>query len=126
MEDTYARALIKLIQAGLRPEDSVAKINAALKDKGRQAMWPRIKRAFLMHVQKVAMRENVTLSVACKEDVVDAKREAQNHLARNDADRMQMVVDDSLIGGWKLEAGGTLIDRSFKRQLKDMYKKIVQ
>jgi F0F1-type ATP synthase delta subunit len=50
--------------------------------------------------------------VARKEDAKQAPQAAH----------ARVIIDDSLIGGWRMVNGNTLIDASYKKQLLDMYR----
>ena len=51
-----------------------------------------------------------------------AKREAKELLEKIGAAKdVDVKIDESLIGGWRLEGKGMLVDRSFKKSLLEMY-----
>ena len=127
MEKAYAQALWTIIQkgpkAGMPPADAVRKLHDMLKVEGRVALMPRIAKAFARIAAQERDRSAVTLTVA------DAKHE---HAALKSAgaaieklglgrDEVAVNVDETLIGGWRLEGREALIDESYKKHLLAIY-----
>ena len=128
MEQSYAQALLILIQKGERPAEAVRKLKSALEEKGRASLLPKIARAFARLAAHRDIAERLTLSVARQEDLKTALKEAESLLAEHritDVD-LDEAVDESLIGGWRLEGHGLLVDRSWKSKLLSMYNRATQ
>jgi F0F1-type ATP synthase delta subunit len=123
MESSYAQALWKVIAGGMTPKKAVDSLHESLAARGRTALMPRIARAFARIAEREEGKSGVTLSVAREKDERKAKsaaKEALENLGVKPAD-VSVAVDDSLIGGWRLEGRETLVDASFKKQLLDLY-----
>lgn len=114
MEQAYAGALIRLIEQGASPKDAVAAVAKALRARGREALLPRVSKAFERLAARTAARTQTRITVAQKEDAAHAQKAAG-------VSHAEVVVDDSLIGGWRIEKEGMLVDDSYKRHLLDMY-----
>ena len=123
MEEAYAQALWNLVEGGMTPPSAVHKVRDLLVKHGREALLPRIARAFERIAARKRKAEGISLSVAREKDVKAAMKEAANYIANLGAGsaEAEVVVDDSLIGGWRLEGRGTLVDASFKKQLLTLY-----
>lgn len=116
MEKFYAQALWKAIEKGSTPKDAVASLAALLKKEGREELMPRIKRSFLRLVQREkALRPR--LYVAHEKDSKRAQAESGVHNA-------EILIDDALIGGWRLETAEELFDKSFKNHLLSIYSNV--
>ena len=126
MQNAYAQALWQMIENGMEPSKAVHAIHTQLKAQGRQDLMPRIARAFERLAKRVHARDTVTLTVADKAHEHAARGEAIAYLAtlgRSDLPKKQMEVkvDHSLVGGWRLEGQELLIDASYKKHLLAMY-----
>ncbi len=121
MENAYAQALWTMIAKGTPHADAVRALHTYLKEGGREALLPRIAKAFERLAAQHSSADTVVLSVA------DAKHE---HSAKSAAERFMpeaksahIVIDKTLIGGWRLDARETLIDASYKKHLLELYRR---
>ncbi len=120
MEREYAQALARLSSLPNADEAKlVAQLVAHLKASGRMKLLPRIARELAMlkaRTKTVADR----LEVASEGERAEALKEAK----LEDIDPSDVIINPSLIRGWRAMAGGRLTDRSSKQALFDIYKKI--
>lgn len=123
MERAYAQALLHMIQKGKSPEDAVRALHEALVRSGRASLLPKIARAFLRISSTEHTRDGVTITVARQSDADKALAAAHKHLEAIKADNKNIAVrlDDSLIGGWRLEGKEQLVDASYKKYLLEIY-----
>ncbi|MBI2610466.1 F0F1 ATP synthase subunit delta [Candidatus Kaiserbacteria bacterium] len=126
MENAYAEALWKMIEAGEQPKAAVAKLRAYLERHGRANLLPKIAHALMRVAARESAKRAVVLSVARHKDIENAEREARDILKElgTSAKDMEMRVDDSLIGGWRLEGRERLVDASYKKSLLEIYNKV--
>lgn len=61
------------------------------------------------------------VEVASENEASTAKKEA----ALAGIEVAEVTINPNLISGWRAMSGGTLIDRSGKRALSDLYRKII-
>lgn len=123
MEETYAQALWKMIEGGTQPKKAVQQLVDSLKAHNREALLPRIARAFERIATRQMQKNAVVVIVAHEKDMAKAKREAKAFLDEvgADASDLEGKIDETLIGGWRLEGRGQLVDNSFKKSLLEMY-----
>lgn len=123
MEQEYAQALWQMIESGTQPKPALHALVESLKARGREMLLPRIARAFERLAARELQKNALVVSVAHEKDSARAKREAKRILDELsvDAKDIDVKTDESLIGGWRLEGRGILIDESFKKKLLDMY-----
>lgn len=126
MEKAYAQALWQMIEGGMEPSKAVHAIHTQLDSQGRQELMPRIARSFERLVARERTRATVTLTVADKAHEHAARKEALTHLStlgRSDLPKqdIEIRIDDSLIGGWRLEGREQLVDASYKKHLLAIY-----
>lgn len=114
MEQTYAHALMRLTAKGISPSDAVASIASALRARGRIALLPRVGRAYARLTARFAQKNTTRIAVARTEDSVMALKVAS-------ASEATINIDDSLIGGWRIEQADTLRDASYKKYLLEIY-----
>jgi F0F1-type ATP synthase delta subunit len=123
METAYAQALWQMIEDGAKPHEAVASLKKTLQAKGRMALLPRIGRAFERLAARKLSGSKMTLTVAREKDAKVALKEAKEVLTQLGAADFDLceAVDDSLIGGWRLEGRGVLVDQSWKKSLLSIY-----
>lgn len=128
MEKAYAQVLWQMIEKGAKPKEAIAQLHWALQRAGRENLLPRIAHAFKRVALRHARRNEIVLSVARTKDGEKAKREVKEILAELDARAgdLTLRVDDTLIGGWRLEGRERLHDASFKKQLLSLYNRATQ
>jgi F0F1-type ATP synthase delta subunit len=126
MEEGYAQALWKVIHAGTPAHKAVQALTETLKAHGRIALSPRIAKAFARIAERESGREGAVLTVAREKDERHAHAEAKKVLAEMGVEiqDLKTEVDDTLIGGWRLEGRGTLIDASYKKHLLDIFSSV--
>ncbi|NBV77385.1 hypothetical protein EBR66_04440 [bacterium] len=117
MERAYARALLQLIQNGMAHADAVRTVAKVLESKGRSALMPKVARAFNRLIQRESGKITNTLFVAKEHHASRAHKESGEHDAR-------VVVDPTLIGGWRLVKSDSLVDVSWKKHLLSIYNRI--
>ena len=128
MEQAYAQALMSLIEGGMEPKAALHALRESLKTRGREALLPRIALAFERLAARQIQKDTVVISIAREKDAHAAKREAKEILDQigSDGNNVEIRVDETLIGGWRLEGRGALVDASFKKSLLDMYNRAVR
>lgn len=112
--EVYAHALMRLIEKDQKPADAVKKMHQLLEREGRTALMPAIGRAFERLASRAANRERNLLTIARKNDEAKARKESG-------AKEADIVIDESMIGGWRLEANEMLQDASWKNHLLTIY-----
>lgn len=125
MEYAYAKALLSVVEQGGKPLTIVRSLVRFLEKEGRTALLPKIARALKRLATQDSTRNSVVLFVAKKNTRINKQmRDALRFfdIAHKDA---RTEVDATLIGGWRLEGRGSLIDSSYKKALLDIYKNTV-
>jgi F0F1-type ATP synthase delta subunit len=116
MESSYAHALLEVIQKGMDPKKAVESLKDMLHRQGRLELLPRVARALL----RIDERERATRPRVYVADQSHARRA----FAESGVSEADVCVDETLIGGWRLEDGERLIDNSFKKHLLSIYSAI--
>jgi F0F1-type ATP synthase delta subunit len=115
MEKSYAKAIDSLLASGMKEEDVVKKLLAHLRESGRMKLLPQLLRELETQAKRKQGREPM-LEVASESEVKAAEKEAGTDVKAS--------VNPDLISGWRLTTADTLIDRSGKRALIDLYRKV--
>ncbi|MDO8561642.1 MAG: F0F1 ATP synthase subunit delta [bacterium] len=128
MQDAYAQALWEMIEGGTAPKKAVKAVHEALAARGRLGLLSRIARAFSRIAARSNARDTVVLHVARAKDGNRAQKEAASMLkdAGIKAGDVEIRADENLIGGWRLEGREVMHDASYKRQLLDMYERVLE
>ena len=123
METAYAQALWIVIEKGTPHAEAVRALHAKLKSEGREALLPRIAKAFERLGLSLNNRNTIVLTVADKAHEHTAIKAVAPELAKLGIDEKDIVVnvDHTLIGGWRLEGHETLVDSSYKKHLLALY-----
>ncbi len=116
---TYAHAIHRLIESGSDEAKLGDTLVAHLKASGRMKLLPGILAELNANAKRGAM-------VA---DTVEVAHEADAHVALAEAKTLGVIaskahVNHTLLSGWRAKSKGTLVDRSGKRALIDLYRKI--
>ena len=122
----YAAALVHMVQKGATPHAAVQSLAHYLELRGMKNIYKRLP-AFLSRLEAAHKGKNdVVLSVAQAHAGAHAKKEAQEHLASFgiEAHDVHVREDESLIGGWRLQGRGLVVDNSFKKHLLSFYEKL--
>lgn len=123
MEIAYAQALWNMVVGGMTPSKAVHALRETLKVHGREALLPRIASAFARIAEREAKRSDVVLTVAREKDERHAHGDIKELLVQLgvEARDLKTQVDDTLIGGWRLEGRELLVDASYKNQLLELF-----
>ncbi len=123
MEQAYAQALFKMVEGGMEPKKAVAAIRERLIAEGREELLPRIARAFSRIAQREMQRNGLVLTLAREKDARAAHKEAKKFLDGMGASAKDLTtrIDETQIGGWRLEGREHLIDASYKKHLLSLY-----
>lgn len=126
MEQSYAQALWSIVASGKDAKKAVRALRDLLATHGREALLPRIARAFARIAERDASRNDVVLTIAREKDSRMAHIELKSRLAELGiaAKNLKTQIDDTLIGGWRLEGKETLIDNSYKKHLLAVYNRL--
>jgi len=121
----YAQALFELSKQEKNPQKMMDAFVHMLKEKNALGLLPQI----LRHLQAIlarASRNAPVLTLARQEDESTVREEIAPTLKHAEIDPADVTVkiDDTLIGGYRLEYPGNLIDTSYKNQLLQIYRKI--
>lgn len=128
MDTAYAQALWEMIEKGKKPKEAVHALREILVAHGRQNLMPKIAHAFRRIAEKQSQRTGIVLSIAHEKDERNAKKNVREILTamKTEANDLTVKLDDSLIGGWRLEGREMLVDASFKKQLLTLYNRATQ
>jgi len=128
METAYAQALWHLLEKGISPKKAVGALHEGLVSRGRQALMPRIARAFARIAARDEKRNGMVLSITREKDERSAKRAVKAILAELEVSPSDVAVkvDTSLIGGWRFEGREMLVDASWKKHLLSIYNRATQ
>lgn len=123
--EQYVQALIELLESGAKPKEILEGLSRTLSTRGHE----KIHRSILSELQsrlahrsreqvaEVVLAENAHASTLSK--AIQEALEALN------ADKHEVVIDPSIIGGFTATHRGFHIDQSYKSSLIRLYRQIV-
>lgn len=125
MKDNYIKATLESLEAGLTPDRVIKGLKKTLQDKGHSQLLASVLRGVdrILSAQKTNLVKVVT---ATKEDQEKLQAEIKNALKQLDAgtDSISHAIDDTLIGGFVVEASGRRLDQSYKASLVKLYRSL--
>ena len=98
---------------------------AALKEKGESKLLPAITREFESLVKRLAQGDGTTLVVRDTADAEKYKAELEKHGELFKAGEIKIVEDKTIVGGFIAKNARVMFDKSYKKGLIEMYKKLV-
>lgn len=119
MEKQYAHALSRQLAQGADENTLVSGLVAHLQREGRSKLLPGIVRE-LKALQARTAKLAPSVEVASDAEVKAALASAQ----AAGVNATTATINPSLIKGWRARTGSTLIDRSAKQALVDLYQRI--
>lgn len=128
LQDTYATVLMRLVGKGQNPKDAIHSLSEVMARRGHSALLPKVTRAVARIAERAKRTQGVVLTIANKKDENNAKHEIASILKDMgiQEEDIETRVDETLIGGWRLEGRERLIDASHKNALLTMYEKITR
>lgn len=111
----YAHALLSVLTRGGNAQEASTSLKRILERSGKMTLAPRIAASLGRIARGHAHAKSDVLVVARPADT-DAARTASN------APTAQVVVDPSIVGGWRRLSLGELRDNSYKRHLLALYR----
>jgi len=126
MKQAYITALTDSLLATENVDEVLVRTEALLTQKGHTRLWPAVLRGVVVELEKRVVDETPEVTVA-KEGSVDKAKLAEVLAAlKVQTETVKTVVDPSLIGGFTVQYRDTVIDKSYKRALLDIYRKVTK
>ena len=119
MEKEYALVLSKQLENGMDEEKLVAGLVGHLKAEGRMKLLPGIVRELKnLHARTSALLPTIEIASESEKAAALSAAKAEGIASP------EVRVNPSLIRGWRLRSKDTLVDRSAKQALVDLYQRI--
>lgn len=118
MHETYAKALLELVNRGTTPKEAVASIRKVLSKSGKASLFPSIAKSVARLAGREMRMKGTVLVVAKEADAAEAKERSGEKDAK-------VRIDPTIIGGWRLESAEELRDASYKRALLEIYQRAI-
>jgi F0F1-type ATP synthase delta subunit len=119
MEKLYAKAIENLLAQGSDEKKLVAELTKHLTETGRVKLLPGILRHLrVLEARKAKLAPSV--EAASEKEAAAAVKAAK----AEGIEVAHATVNPALIRGWRARTGGTLIDRSAKQGLIELYRKV--
>lgn len=121
----YAEALYRAAHShhATDAETLVERLITLVRERGHLRLLPSIAREYDTLVKVRSTSDEAHVRVARKEDYdAHGVRITRDLATLNAKDRVvRTIIDETVIGGYAVEANGSRIDRTYKRALLDMY-----
>ncbi len=122
----YIEAVFKLLSEGQAIDLVIPKLQSALRRKGSEKLYPLILKGLLKRFEKEANSNTTIITVARQKDVAQLATDIKSALDTLNANgSFQTSVDETIIGGFKITQGGTVVDRTYKKQLVALYRSLI-
>ena len=124
----YASALV-VLEKGKNASERRALVDvfiALLRRKGHHMLLPSIMREYRRIAEEKEAHSETTVTLAREKDAVLFKKAIADRLSELGADEKPTVAyDETLVGGFRIRHGGTLVDESYKTQLLSLYQRMI-
>lgn len=122
----YIGATSQLLQSGHDLDTVISHLQSVLARKGHQKLYPRILKGLIEQYEKTIAKRTTSVIVGRTSDSERFKDEIRALLDSIGADDARTtIIDPHIIGGFKLKRAGTMIDRSYKKQLLALYRTLI-
>jgi F0F1-type ATP synthase delta subunit len=124
MKDTYVAAVHQALNDGTDPELVITGLKRVLTERGHERLLAPVLRTVLT-LNTTSRTRTTLIRVASNADLAANKAAIEAALADCQAtDEPEVIVDDTVVGGWQVEANGTRVDASYKTALTTLYRAI--
>lgn len=125
--ELYAQTLMHAQRDKTEPEMNAFFDNfiSALKAKHEEKLLPAIIREFESLQNRLTKGTGTTLTVRDAQDAEKYKLELAKHGDLFNMDEVNVVEDKKIVGGFIAKNSTTMLDKSYKKGLVDMYKRLV-
>lgn len=120
MEKEYAQALLRAKEGGTHVPALVEGLVKSLSARGRMKLLPGILRELKnIEARKSKLLPSIEVASSTEKSAAIVEAKAAG------IETNEVTVNHDLIRGWRARSGGTLIDRSGKKHLIELYRNIV-
>ena len=122
----YVEAILSLVEAGNDPMDVLQKVQIRLKKRGHEKLYPSILKILAQKIEGAQSKNKTLVKVASKKQLHILQAEIESTLSTFQSDTEYDVIEDStIIGGFLLSSQNKIIDKTYKTQLVNLYRAIV-
>jgi F0F1-type ATP synthase delta subunit len=125
MKNHYIQATLDLILSGKNPDEVILGLKKTLEAKGYTRLYPSVLRGVLRILETKKDTVGAVVTVASQSDVEKYKTVINSALEKlTGSEDFSTHVDQTIIGGVVISDGKTVIDKSFKTTLLNLYRSI--
>ncbi len=121
----YSEAVYTAVQNGTDIKAALERLGEILKRHGHEALYPRILQSLKARFAQDMLRGTATVRLAKDADEKKYTKEIGAFLESQKLSASEIVVDETLIGGYVFEGGGSRVDASYKKSLLNIYKNLI-
>lgn len=127
LETAYATAVYELVQKGEKLPDVLSRLETLLKERGHTKLTNKIYRTLLQYAEQKEKETTPVVTVAKESDAQRLEKEITAALETVGATTSpQLVVDETITGGFITYYAGVHIDASYKTKLLSLYQHITK
>lgn len=113
LKQDYQNAFMSLVQSGEEVGKSIKHLKAVMEKRGHTGLLLGVLRNSVRELSRTNVARTPRLTVAREKDV---KKYSQGHK------EVEIVIDDTIVGGYRFEKEYTIIDNSYKTKLLNWYR----
>lgn len=122
----YSIAVYTAIKNGVKPAEALKRLTDILARQGHSALYPRILKTLERSLEKEEGKDTMTVRIAREKDAKTYKSEiAAFREAQGLSGEEEVIVDETIVGGYVLEGKGARTDASYKTSLISIYKSLI-
>ncbi len=121
----YSEAVYTAVHNGTEVKTALERLGNILKKHGHESLYPRILKSLQTRFAQDALRGTAKVRLAKDADEKRYKKEIEAFMEANKLSDSETIVDETIIGGYVFEGGGSRVDASYKKSLLNIYKNLV-
>jgi F0F1-type ATP synthase delta subunit len=120
----YIDATYDLVKAGGNESETLTKLKSYLERKGLSKLYPSVLRGLMEKVRRKNASTRTKIVLARESDASLHKDEIASAVASIGVTEHDVVIDDTIIGGFIVKGKNERLDQSYKHKLLHVYHKI--
>ena len=126
MKQAYITALTSALLVTKDVEAVLTSTKALLKEKGHERLWPGVLKGVVRALEKYEIDQTPEITLAKEGALSVAELKAALAEINVASETIRTTIDPNIVGGFILQHQDTMLDKSYKRALVDIYQKVTK
>lgn len=122
----YSEAVLGLVKSGMTPEHALDGLRTLLDSRGHSRLLPKILKDLLMLASKESSQTQAIVTLARTQESEKFKIKIEENLRALNVTEHTVRIDETLVGGFTIDAHEKRIDHSYKKRLLTLYRSLIK